>query len=549
MRSHPSHLRPRPVCREASKGADAPPPPYVDTHSTTPTKAGKRGKTESGAGGRKRTRKWERESGTRAPARALAPVVAARGGGKDLRRSTGMGTRGKVGVGVGSEWKEEGDGGGGVEARLRVPHLAACVEGLMCAGWPLWASAWGGGSGRTRTRRGKTVGSWQLMGRAPTLAMAFATADVLGAYETKENKGAGRKTKGMCAAMANAMASVRPVPVKRHEPTVMGLAPNSPPCAAQPHYLPRLCAPALHEILLTPKFAPQTKSTVPFLAAHLILERLALVGAENPADAEAACSSPDSRTYTTRPRPQFSSSASLPCRCEVTHGFSAASLVILAPDPNIPLCAEPAAYADAPQRHPHSFSKTPSPGPAAKEQYIPCKPSPATLEHEMDGALRVSVVAVGTPARAVYVPAPVAGVLKGGGEQQQSAKGVGSPHPLRMLRIAVPWPLYEGGAAGARAGCACACGHPSILTLSALTDLCAPVAVAFTPLATISVVVSYLRVALLALAFCLVLSKLQADYETDGLEIGDESDLDIPGAKDLDTGLRRDPDLYIQKVK
>ncbi|KAJ7488528.1 hypothetical protein B0H11DRAFT_1913014 [Mycena galericulata] len=163
-----------------------------------------------------------------------------------------------------------------------------------------------------------TVGSWQLMGRAPTLAMAFATADVLGAYETKENKGvrtntgemigvsvfgpktkpttvvriqwqkfgslellhgkralqfppllpetehdtcrlrdalseiytkdstnisqlasqfvtwwtflfgtnAGRKTKGMCSAMANAMASVHPLPVKCHEPTVMGLAPS-----------------------------------------------------------------------------------------------------------------------------------------------------------------------------------------------------------------------------------------------------------------------------------------------------------------------------------
>ncbi|KAJ7501481.1 hypothetical protein B0H11DRAFT_1991876 [Mycena galericulata] len=74
----------------------------------------------------------------------------------------------------------------------------------------------------------------------------------------------------------------------------------------------------------------------------------------------------------------------------------------------------------------------------------------------MDGEVRVGVAAVGTAARAVYVQAPAAGALKGGAgggqQQQQNAKGVGSPHPLRVLRIAVPRPLYEGGAAAAGGG-------------------------------------------------------------------------------------------------
>ncbi|KAJ7466663.1 hypothetical protein B0H11DRAFT_2239832 [Mycena galericulata] len=158
------------------------------------------------------------------------------------------------------------------------------------------------------------------------------------------------------------------------------------------------------------------------------------------------------------------------------------------------------------------------------------------------------------------VCALAAGVLKGGGGQQQSAKGVGSPHPLHVLRITVPRPLYEGGAAaagpsgvrwvvaqGVRAPAATPCTDPlrsrpirarahhgrrpsfsrpchrrwalsassslfplpSILALSALTDLRTPPAIAITPLATISVAVSHPRVALsVALAIYLISSFL-----------------------------------------
>ncbi|KAJ7446287.1 hypothetical protein B0H11DRAFT_2249102 [Mycena galericulata] len=137
-----------------------------------------------------------------------------------------------------------------------------------------------------------------------------------------------------------------------------------------------------------------------------------------------------------------------------SHGLSAASLVLLAP-------AHP--------RHPQSHSKTPSP--TAKERRIPRKPLPAFLEHEIDGEVRVSVAAVESPARAVYVQAPW------GAERwwwwRATTERKGSPHPLRALRIAVPWLLCKGGAAaaggarraragrGVRAGCACAVGYAS----------------------------------------------------------------------------------------
>ncbi|KAJ7447333.1 hypothetical protein B0H11DRAFT_2335664 [Mycena galericulata] len=172
---------------------------------------------------------------------------------------------------------------------------------------------------------------------------------------------------------------------------------------------------------------------VPLGLTHLhALPALAIILLETPPRANRPPTTPAvTAESTTTPASTLAAAYSLSVR-HVARASRAGPEDTLVPAPRrVGPCADQPRDANATYPHSQSHSKTASPRQGAAHP------------------LHVGVVAVGTPARAVYVQAPANGAPNGGGggAQQQSAKGLGSPHPLRVLRIVVPRPLYEGSAA------------------------------------------------------------------------------------------------------
>ncbi|KAF7346482.1 hypothetical protein MSAN_01876300 [Mycena sanguinolenta] len=174
-------------------------------------------------------------------------------------------------------------------------------------------------------------------------------------------------------------------------------------------------------------------------------------------------------------------STTTPTSTPTKQGLSAASLALLAPDPKRSRMSgwgrmgereshTPEADADAPPADatqtqttgtatPPMATSTRTPSRERAPQRIPRKPPPSAFSEDgHEGAVEVEMVrgekvelrrvgSVGRAARAVYVKARPAAA-----SAASWVKTAPHAHPLRVLRVAVPRPLYEGAAGGGRVG-------------------------------------------------------------------------------------------------
>ncbi|KAJ7125533.1 hypothetical protein C8R43DRAFT_30637 [Mycena crocata] len=316
-----------------------------------------------------------------------------------------------------------GQGRGQIHAVLRAPHLAARVEGVVCDGWPPWP--------------------WHIH------EIHFPGLRRLTIF-----------------------------PVASDNPNSDSLRISTPTTPSTPRV----------SEAIKPDPTLNTRALFAFLRAHPTLERLAVVGAEDDGVQDADDS--DGHAFLPRlthlhappalsvllleriaaappfvppppPSPAPSRNGSTPDITDPNSdkkGLSAASLALLAPDakaarrPHLPGWhrvrshnAEVEALAGAfisaqtaPQR----------PDSSASIKRIPRKPPPVFSDETEEGEAVVAqarVMRAASVARAVYVQAPAQ-------QNAPAVRGPGARHPLRVLRLVIPRPLYEGGAAAAGGG-------------------------------------------------------------------------------------------------
>ncbi|KAJ7469652.1 hypothetical protein FB451DRAFT_1476552 [Mycena latifolia] len=383
----------------------------------------------------------------RAPPPSLAHASSsslAYGGGPFGGRGRELGREGRVGTREGTR-EREGSGGdrGGAEGgqslarSLREAHLAGHVRAVVCAGWPPW-----GGEGEEEAHLHSSSlahpASWTAASTASRsiLPPLLSTSRVLFLAPTLRT--------------SSAPTRYRPFPI---------LSSLSPP-----FYFTSMHFPALRTLTIFP--APtgplDTRALLAFLRAHPTLERLAVLGADahdddadDDADQEADDNAPFLPRLThlhappalaARVLPRLSAPPPAPAAPPpAAKGLSAEALALLAPDPkrlgwhrvrsqNAEVEALAGAFLEA-----EAAAATAQ----GSVRRIPRKPVPALPD---DGAgeegAQVVKADVVRAARAVYVQSPA------------RAGGGAALHPLRVLRIAVARPMYEGGAGagGGRVG-------------------------------------------------------------------------------------------------
>ncbi|KAJ6589533.1 hypothetical protein B0H19DRAFT_1303872 [Mycena capillaripes] len=365
----------------------------------------------------------------------------------------------------------------GLARALRTPHLAARVEGVVCAGWPPpwpWEGSEGEGEGEGEMHlpalRSLTIfpsdppapsssrSDTPVMPKTPTTPSASAHPKTPTTPRSPATPGSGRAAKTDTPALLSFL---------RAHPTLERLAVvgmeddsldddkeyNGEDKDKEEHmpFLPRL----------THLHAP------PALAVRL-LERIASAPFAAPLPSHTS-SATTSTTATSTSTSTGTTNAS-----PGTKQLSAASLALLAPDPKRGLVRLPGWHRDRGRGHGHNADMDASHASAGAgatapqvlqqerekekqpEKRIPRKAPPLfededlAADGEVDGDVEVGeekvelrrVGSIGRAARAVYVQARPS--LSG----TRTTTGEPHPHPLRVLRLAVPRPLYEGAAAG-----------------------------------------------------------------------------------------------------